>query len=116
MKLLPAILVSVLLLALPAQGSPRGESKVQTIRLISRTVKTRVLLDRAPKGASKGDKVWEKSNLRNAVAQLGRPKGALVGSDVAVATLISAARTRLEVTATLPGGKIRAAGTISDVK
>lgn len=106
--------LGALLLAVPVQAGQRSGSKTQLIRLISKTVSTRVLVDRAPKSEpSKGDVQWAKLNLRNAVAQLGRPKGARVGTGVAVASITSLTRVRIrvELTAKLPGGTIRAAGT-----
>lgn len=114
MRYAALILGGVLLLALPAQAAHRTESKIRTIQLVSRTVSAKLVVDRAPKGLSKGDKISETSSLRNAVPQFGRPKDALVGSDVAVMTLISAVRTKITVTVTLPGGTIRTAGTVSD--
>ena len=113
MRYAALILGGVLLLALPAQAAHRTESKIRTIQLVSRTVSAKLVVDRAPKGLSKGDKISETSR-RNAVPQFGRPKDALVGSDVAVMTLISAVRTKITVTVTLPGGTIRTAGTVSD--
>jgi hypothetical protein len=115
MKLTAAILLSLVLIALPAQAAGRMASKTQTIRLVSKTVETKTLLDRAPKGPSAGDKIWAKSRLRNEVAQFGRAEGAVVGFDVAVTTLISAARTKFAVNASLPGGKIRSGGTVTDL-
>ena len=43
----------------------------------------KVLVDRAPTQFSIGDVVWAKSTLRNEFTQFGRPKGTLVGGDVA---------------------------------
>src|SRR5262245_2210945 len=109
------ILGSLLLLALPANAAQRTESKNQTIRLISTTVSSRVVLDRPPKGTpSKGDEIAQRSRLRNAVVQFDRSAGALVGSDVGVATFVSIEppRATLKATATLPGGTIDVAGTI----
>ena len=102
-----------LLLAVPVQAGRHSESKVMTIRLVSKTVSSRVLVDRAPKDEpSKGDVQRAQLNLRNAVAQLGRPKRALVGTGVAVGSVTSLTplRVRTELTAKLPGGTIRAAG------
>src|SRR5262245_46520715 len=116
MRYVAGILGGLLVLASPAQAAHRAESKAQTISLISTTVGARVLRDTAPKGtANTGDKIWDKSRLRNAVAQFGRPKGALVGSDVAVNTILSIepARAKVAGTATLPGGKIRLEGVFS---
>jgi hypothetical protein len=102
--------VGVALLALPAQVAQSTDSATRTIRLVSLTVNSRLVVDRPPKGApSKGDVVREESILRNAVPQFGRPKGANVGSDVAIFTVTSArpVRMNVRVTVKLPGGTLR---------
>ena len=106
--------LGAVLLAVPVQAGNRSEWKVVTIRLVSKTVSTRVLVDRAPKGEpSKGDVQSAKLDLRNPVAQLGRPKGALVGTGVAIASITSLTpvRVRVNLNVKLPGGTIRATGT-----
>ena len=105
-----------MLIALPGHAADRAAARTQTITLVSKTVSVRALADKAPKGKpSRGDVFQEKSELRNAVAQFGRPKGALVGSDVAVATLLETPRLRLRITVKLPGGTLRAGGVIAIV-
>jgi hypothetical protein len=75
-----------------------------TIRLISTTANIKVLVDRAPKGtASKGDVLWAKSILSNAVYQFGRP-------NVSTFTVAAPPAGDVKVGATLPGGTIRVAG------
>ena len=71
----------------------------------------RLLVDRAPKQElNRGDVIWQKSVLRNAVAQFGKPKGALVGSDTGTYTVVSLTQGDVKVTTRLPGGTVRAAG------
>ena len=111
-----AIVLGAALVGVPAQAAPDTASATVTIRLVSNTTSARVLVDRAPKGkASKGDKQWAMSVLRNAVAQFDRPKGAVVGSDVGTLTVVSVTppRVDLKVTVRLPGGTLRAAGRIT---
>jgi hypothetical protein len=115
MRSAPIALACLLMLALPAHAADHPSSTSRTIQVVSKTVSSKLVLDRAPKGLSMGDRVSAKSRLRNAVSQFGRPKNALVGYDVAVFTFISAARVRVKVTATLPGGTIRSAGTVTDL-
>jgi hypothetical protein len=43
--------------------------------------------DLSPRGPSPGDSIVERDRLYNLVPQLGRPKGALVGTDSAVVTI-----------------------------
>ena len=87
-----------------------------TIRVIGSAAGSRYLVDHAPKGyPNKGDVVRETSTLRNAVAQFGRPKGATVGSDVWITTIVIPPFGRVDVKAatTVPGGTIRAVGTVT---
>ena len=87
-----------------------------TIRLIGSTATSRYLVDHAPKGyPNKGDVVRETSTLRNAVAQFDRPKGAIVGSDVWITTIVIPPFGTADVKAatTVPGGTIRAVGTVT---
>ena len=87
-----------------------------TIRLIASAASSRYLVDHSPKGyPNKGDVVRETSTLRNAVAQFGRPKGAVVGSDVWITTIVIAPFGKADVKAvtTVPGGTIRSVGTVT---
>jgi hypothetical protein len=94
--------------AIPAQGA---DSKAMTIRVISTTTALEVVKDREPTNAlSAGDVLRARSTLRNAVAQFGRPKGAVVGGDVGVVTMVSSTEGNVKVTASLPGGTIRLSG------
>ncbi len=82
-----------------------------TIRLTSMTTTLAVVRDRAPTNVlSAGDVLLARSVLRNAVAQFGRPKGAVVGGDVGVVTMVAATEGNTKVTATLPGGTICSSG------
>jgi len=85
-----AVALSVLLLAAaPSQAGREERSVTLTIRLIGTAATSRYLVDRAPKGyPNKGDVVRETSTLRNAVAQFARPKGAIVGRDVWITTIV----------------------------
>jgi hypothetical protein len=87
-----------------------------TIRLTATAAGSRYLVDHAPKGyPNKGDVIRETATLRNAVAQFGRPKGALVGSDVWTTTIVIPPFGKIEVedTTSVPGGTIRAVGTVA---
>ena len=111
--------LSVIVVAVPAQAGLHTPSATLTIRLTSTAADARFLIDRVPKGyPNTGDVVRETSTMRNAIAQFGRPKGAVVGHDTWLVTFVIPPLTKLEVKATarLPGGTIRAAGTISGVQ
>ena len=113
MRWLLAFALGVLVAALPAQGASQADSRSMTVRLISITTQFKMLKDQAPKREpNRGDVIWAKSTLRNEVAQFGRPKGAVVGSDVSTYTVVSATKGDVTVTAKLPGGTLRAAGRI----
>ena len=105
-------LLGCLLLTVPAHGAPRADTKAMTIRVVSVTVGSKMIVDKAPKGVpGVGDTVWAKSNLRNERSQFGKPKGALVGSEVAIFTFESAEVGdvgTVKVTTKLPGGTIQA--------
>ena len=96
--------------ALPAQGAPR---KSMTIRLVSITTQESVLTDAAPAGKlGTGDVFWAKSTLRNEVPQFGKPKGAVVGSDVSTYTIVSATKSDMTTTVKLPGGTLWVTGRV----
>jgi hypothetical protein len=106
-----AAAVAVLAVALPAQASVDAPTASLTIRLLSVTTQVGLQKDVAPKNvASQGDVLWQKSVLRNAVAQFGKPKGALVGNDRGTMTLVSRTVFDTSGVAVLPGGTIRFAG------
>ncbi len=68
-------LVSLALLAVPARAGNDSGSRTQTIRVVSKVVDFRILVNRPPQGIGNvGDKVRAKNSLRNAVAQFGRPR------------------------------------------
>jgi len=119
MKLTLVTLASLALLTVPAQAGNNSGTRTQTIRVVSKVVDFRILVNRPPESfGNVGDKVRAKNSLRNAVAQFGRPKGALVGSDLQTVTVTSLTPTRVRVTVsvTLPGGTLRAAGTVTSPK
>src|SRR5919204_6519967 len=108
-----ALTVALLGLATPAGAAPSRSDATMTVRLISKVTSSRVV-DRPPKNEpSKGDVVYIRSALRNQVAQFGKPKGALVGHDYAVDTLLSATRAKVTVQVTLPGGTVRVKGQVT---
>lgn len=96
------------LVVLPAQAAQHTDSAARTIRLVSTNGTMKVLVDKAPKGQpSKGDILQEKTTLRNAVAQFGKAKGAVVGSDAGIYTFLSPTVVNMKVTVKLPGGTLR---------
>jgi hypothetical protein len=82
-----------------------------TIRLVSTATDSTVLTDRPPtRQVSKGDVLVVWSKLRNAVAQFGRPKGAVVGDAASTFRILSGTDAEVTVVANLPGGMLRAEG------
>ena len=112
-RTLVAALLCMLLVALPVQAAPHAGTRTITIRLISTPYSAETIVDRAPKHlASKGDVIVTTSFLRNAIAQLGRPKGAVVGGDSATFTILTSTHADLSVEMSLPGGTLRAGGRV----
>jgi hypothetical protein len=104
---------SLVFLTLPAQAARHPDATTMTIRLISTETDAKVITDRAPQNeTSRGDVVLVGSTLRNAVAQLGRPKGAVVGQDTVIFKIISTTRAEVTVESKLPGGWLLAGGRV----
>jgi hypothetical protein len=115
MRWMLATALGAALLALPAQAAQGTSSATRTISLVSKTVNFRLAVDRSPKGLpNKGDVLREESVLSNHVPQFGKPKGANVGSDVGIYTVVAMnpMRMKLKVTVRLPGGTLRGTGAI----
>lgn len=107
-----ALAGAILVLVVPVQAAQAEGEKSLTIRLIS-TVASGRFEDRPPKGrTNKGDVTYVRSTLRNQVAQFGRSRGAVVGSDHAVSTLLSARTALAKVSVKLPGGTLRLRGKV----
>ena len=103
----------MLFVALPVQAAGRAGTRTITIRLISTGYEGKTVADRAPtRVVSKGDVIVVTSFLRNAVAQLGRAKGAVVGGDNATFTVLTSTHADLRVEISLPGGTLRAGGRV----
>ena len=109
-----SFLVSLtVVLAVPTQAERRLDAQTMTLRLVSTEAYSKVFTDRPPiNQAGKGDVILVASRLRNAVAQFGRPKGALVGDDIVVFTIRSRTEADVIVNSTLPGGALHGAGRV----
>ena len=109
---MPAAVAALLLAAVPATAS-ETKSAV-TIRLVStpgRTVVKDVPPRTLPNGQfTRGDRMSGTSILSNAVAQLGRPKGARVGTDTYSMTVTTPPRARILITVQLPSGTLKVDG------
>lgn len=101
------MVASAAMAAVPGAGASASAPSV--IRLVSITTSYRSV-DVPPRKASAGDRQMFASRLVNAQGQLGKQKGAVVGSDRGTMTLESATRARLKNVATLPGGTLTASG------
>lgn len=107
-----ALTCLLLALAVPIRAAGTVYEKSLTFRLTS-TVASGRFVDRPPKGrTSRGDMTYVWSVLRNSVSQFGRPKGAVVGRDYAVSTLLSARTALAKVSVRLPGGTLRLRGKV----
>ena len=95
--------------ALVLAGTAGARPDATVIRIISVTTALKAH-QASPKGPSKGDYVILDDRLANAVAQFGKKRGALVGTDHAVETNIGGNRVTIDGYARLPGGTIRFKG------
>ena len=115
---MPARLVVLALLGsllLPAVAQARLQ-ETRVIRVISVQVKI-VVNDTAPKmKANKGDSIVFRDALLNAAKQLGKAKGAHVGTDRGTLTYTSPRSARFDGTATLPGGTLILRGRVLSTK
>jgi hypothetical protein len=99
--------------ALPVQAAPDAGTRTVTIRLISTEYSGATIVDRAPRNMlSRGDVIVVTSFLRNAIAQFGRPKGAVVGADNATVTILTSTHADMRLEMSLPGGTLGAGGRI----
>jgi len=100
-------LTGIAALILVAGASARPGATIIRVISVATAVKTH---DAPPKGASKGDYVVIDDKLTNQVAQFGKKKGALVGTDHAVERNIGSNRVVVDGIARLPGGTIHFRG------
>ena len=106
--LLAGLVLAVL--AVPVGSVAAGPG---TISVISITTSSKAT-DKSPKGPSAGDTYVTTSRLVNAVAQFGRKKGAVVGTDRATTTFSAVRSARIAGTATLPGGTLTVRGRLKE--
>jgi dirigent-like protein len=116
---IPLIAFALLGLALTcgAVVGRASDAGTVTIRLVAVPVSSRTV-DVEPKNQiNPGDKIYGESILRNAVLQFGKPRGAVVGRDSEVGTLVSSQALVLTGVARLPGGTLRLKGkqTLNDL-
>jgi hypothetical protein len=100
-------LTGIATLVLTAAAGARTSATVIRVVSVATAVKTH---DEPPKGPSKGDYVVVDDKLTNAVAQFGKKKGALVGTDHAIEKNIGSNRVLVDGVARLPGGTIHFKG------
>jgi hypothetical protein len=103
-----ACLTAAMLLG--AHVASGAQSSTRLIQVLSKTTREQLVKDKAPKGESKGDIITGSSVLRNAVAQFGRPSGAVVGRDQYRIVVETPNLAAIRVTVTLPGGTITCRG------
>ena len=106
MRLLALSGVAALVLVTTAAARPTAPTLIRVIS-VATAVTTH---DAPPKGPSKGDYVVIDDTLTNQVAQFGRKKGALVGTDHAVERNIGNNRVVVDGVARFPNGTIHFKG------
>ncbi len=110
MRSLVATGLALVALALPAATTAAPPGAIAVISITTSTKAT----DKAPKGPSAGDTYVTTSRLVNAVAQFGKKKGAVVGSDSATTTLTATRSARVSGVVTLPGGTLTVRGKLEE--
>jgi hypothetical protein len=110
------LLVSVsLVMALPAAASDTATAKSLTIRVYVTEV-TQSIKDVPPKTLrlgyeyTKGDTIRGTEDLRNAVRQFNKPKGAEVGTDRYLIVAVALQKVRVDFVTRFPGGTVHAHG------
>lgn len=93
---------------------PVADAKTLTIKVKSVQVFNKPI-DLAPKGASKGDTVQSRDRLENLVAQFGKNKGAVVGSDSGTMTFTGAHTATFAGSAVLPDGTLKLNGVVKPI-
>jgi len=96
------ILAALLLCALSAGNARAGALTIEVTSVTTSLVRH----DLPPKGYGKGDTVVDRDRLLNAVAQFGKRKGVVVGTDSTTTTFTSAHTAVISGTVTLPGGTL----------
>jgi len=99
------------LLAFAAFPAVTAGAATEEISVISVTVST-ASHDIGPKGASKGDTIVYRDRLVNAIAQFGKRKGVVVGSDSGTMTFNGPHSATFKGTAVLPGGTLTLSGAV----
>ena len=112
MKFLGLLLTGAVALTCVTMASA-SESELRLIKLFSQTTTSELMRESLPLGDSKGDVYIGSSRLKNATAQFGKRKGAVVGRDRYRFDLSSAEVATMRVTATLPGGTITCRGLVN---
>jgi hypothetical protein len=107
--ILPPVLVAV---AAAAGSSATAAAPTSLVITVKSVTTASIPKDKAPKGASKGDRLLLRDRLVNVAKQFGKPAGAVVGRDEGVLVLTSANSGTFDGVTTLPGGTIRLHGVI----
>lgn len=108
---LAAALALLTVLAVIATGGAAAAGS-RTIQVTSVTLSV-VSHDVKPKGPSKGDTVVYRDRLVNRVAQFGKSKGSVVGSDGGTLTFTGPNSVTIEGHTTLPGGTVTLGGAVT---
>jgi len=107
--LVSALLAALVLMPGASVSAAAGALQAERVIKVLATNISGARHEKPPAGIA-GDVVVGSDRLRNAVPQFGKPKGAVVGKDRYRSVFETAAVASVEVTATLPGGTIRARG------
>ena len=110
------LVVTFLLATLPANAAEDMSRESLMIRLIATTKPGSIWVRDVPPRTirtgqyTEGDTIGSADILRNALAQFGKPKGAVIGSDRSILTVTSPTRALIHTQVKLPGGSLRIEG------
>ena len=112
LALTPTLVAIAVGVTVVAAASASGAAPATIVITVKSVTTAAIPSDKAPKGASKGDRLLLRDRLVNVARQFGKPPGAVVGRDEGVIVLTSPTSGTFEGVTTLPDGTIRLHGVI----
>ena len=111
-RCVPLFSLVALATAVAGAGAASAASPTTMVIQVKSVTTASIPSDKAPKGASKGDRLLVRDRLVNVARQFGKPPGAVVGHDEGVIVLTGRNSGTFDGVTTLPGGTIRLHGVI----
>jgi hypothetical protein len=111
-RFVPIFTLVALATVIAGSSAASGASPTTMVIQVKSVTTASIPSDKAPKGASKGDRLLVRDRLVNVAKQFGKPAGAVVGRDEGVIFLTGKNSGTFDGVTTLPGGTIRLHGVI----